>query len=318
VSGSATLTGVDADVAAEELFKTAFKAALAAEYIVATTSITIGAITETASRRRRLASLTIAYTIVASNQIAATALALTTVDTASLVTATKASYTGSSPALSSMSVTAISTPTVTTTPLSDPSNTSTTVTNSPTSAPTLKASAAAVVYVCNPSAGCNVCGGCCHAFISAESCGACVQETCPNFAPLTDQSRCDPSATGGCATCGGCCNKYITADACTTCEADRCDSPYDGYPITSPASVLFNDCGFNGPANTYVSMDEALCTSMFAIVVFLIVPEVLNEHGPRTQKTILEFEHRRYLVHALYGLDNFVLAMLYLVSTNSI
>jgi hypothetical protein len=107
MSGSATLSGVTTAVAAEDLFKTAFKAALAAEYSVSATSIAIDTITETARRQRRLASLTIAYTITASNQAVATALAATTINTATLVTLTKASYTGTSSALSSMSITKV-------------------------------------------------------------------------------------------------------------------------------------------------------------------------------------------------------------------
>jgi hypothetical protein len=112
VSGIATLSGVTAAVAAEDSFKTAFKAALATQYSVvlppSATTITIGAITETTSRRqRRLASLSIAYTIQASSQIYTKNLIATAINTTTLATDTKASYTGTASALSFMSVTAV-------------------------------------------------------------------------------------------------------------------------------------------------------------------------------------------------------------------
>ena len=113
VSGSVTLSGVTAAVAEEDAFQTAFKAGLAMQYTIDATDITIGEITETTSRRhRRLAALSIAYTIKASSQTAADTLVETPINEDDLVAKIKDSYTGTS-ALSSMSVTAVATPTST-------------------------------------------------------------------------------------------------------------------------------------------------------------------------------------------------------------
>jgi hypothetical protein len=104
------LSGVTAAVAAQDEFKNAFKSALATAYDVPSSSITIGAITE--SNRRRLTTIAIAYDISVSTEAAANAVAAKAVSPTSLVTATKAMYTGDSTALTAMSVTAVATPTV--------------------------------------------------------------------------------------------------------------------------------------------------------------------------------------------------------------
>jgi hypothetical protein len=133
VSGSATLSGVTAAVAAEDPFEMAFKAALAKQYSVVATTITIGAITETTSRRqRRLASLSIAYTIKASSQRAAYTLVMAAVNTTTLATDTKASYTGTASALSSMSVTAVATPTSAPTAAANTASSNSSTTAAPT------------------------------------------------------------------------------------------------------------------------------------------------------------------------------------------
>jgi hypothetical protein len=110
VSGSATLGGVTAAVAAQDEFKNAFKSALATVYAVSPSSITIGTITE--NKRRRLATIAIAYAISVSTEAMANGVAAKAVSSALLVTATKAVYAGDSAALAEMSVTALATPTV--------------------------------------------------------------------------------------------------------------------------------------------------------------------------------------------------------------
>jgi hypothetical protein len=57
-------------------------------------------------------------------------------------------------------------------------------------------------------------------------------------------------------------------------------------------------------------MDEAVCISFFIFVMFLIVPEVLNEHSKKAQKTIEEFEAGASKL--LYGLDLFMVSMLFI------
>jgi hypothetical protein len=105
VTGSATLSGIAAEVAAGDTFKNAFKNALAEEY-----HVPLNECIAIANARRGLAALTFTYNISANTEVDANALVSTRINTTSLVAVTQTTYkeiSGANEAVLSMRITSV-------------------------------------------------------------------------------------------------------------------------------------------------------------------------------------------------------------------